>query len=305
MAYISLPEDLQVMRKRAREVRERVIADLDFYLEQFITNSQTNGLIIHRAATAEAAVQTVLDIANQHDAKLIAKSKTMIGEEIHLNRALEEVGMQVVETDLGEYIIQLRGEPPAHIITPAVHLSRDEVGKTFEEKLGIPFTNDVSALTEVARRALRQTFLQADIGISGVNFGVVESGTLCLVTNEGNGRMVTTLPPVHIALMGIERLVPTMDDLALMLYLLPRSATGQKLTVYTGLINGPRMDGEIDGSAERHLILVDNGRTELLGSVIKEVLYCIRCGACLNACPVFQEIGGHAYVGEGSLSRGY
>jgi L-lactate dehydrogenase complex protein LldF len=304
-AFNSLPENYQDMRKQAREVRGRVINNLEFYLQQFIINSEANGFIIHRAATAENAVRTLLDITNQHDAKLIAKSKTMIGEEIRLNQSLEKSGMQVVETDLGEYIIQLRGEPPAHIITPAVHLSREEVGKTFEEKLGTPFTDDVQTLTEFARSELRQTFLQADIGISGVNFGVVENGSICLVTNEGNGRMVTTLPPVHIGLMGIERLVPNMSDLALMLYLLPRSATGQKLTVYTNLIKNPRLDGEIDGSIERHLILVDNGRMKLRGSSIGESLFCIRCGACLNACPVFQTIGGHAYVGKDGQETPY
>jgi len=203
----------------------------------------------------------------------------------------------VVESDLGEYIIQLRGEPPAHIITPAVHLSRGQVGKTFHEKLNIPLTEDIPTLTSAARRILRQTFFESDIGISGVNFGIAENGGICLVTNEGNGRLVTTLPQVHIALMGIERLVPTMEDLALMLYLLPRSATGQKLSVYVNVIFSPRREGEIDGPDQRHLILVDNGRRALRNSTLVEVLNCIRCGACLNVCPVFQEIGGHAYVG--------
>jgi L-lactate dehydrogenase complex protein LldF len=255
-------------------------------------------MIVHRASDAEQAREIVLEIASQHDAELVAKSKTMVGEEIDINNALEAKGIRVVETDLGEYIVQLRGEPPAHIITPAVHLRRSEVAATFQEKLGVPYNENIQVMTEIAHRVLRETFLTADIGISGVNFGVAESGTLCVLTNEGNGRMVTTLPRVHIALMGIERMVRTMDDLALMLYLLPRSATGQKITVYTNLINGPRRPDEIDGPDERHLILIDNGRSVVQQSGLKEILNCIRCGACLNACPVFREIGGHAYVGR-------
>jgi L-lactate dehydrogenase complex protein LldF len=220
-----------------------------------------------------------------------------------LNHALEAAGIKVVETDLGEYIIQLRGERPAHIITPAVHLRRSDVSQTFTEKIGLPPTEDIQLMTAAARRVLRETFLTAHIGLSGVNFGVAETGTLCLVTNEGNGRMVTTVPPVHIAMMGIERLVPTLDDLALMLALLPRAATGQKLTVYTSLINRPRAHGDPDGAQQRHLILVDNGRSAMRASPLSEALLCIRCGACLNACPVFREIGGHAYVdGRGESS---
>jgi len=296
-AYATLPESFEVMRQRAHAVRAATIANLDHHLDTFITNAQDNGIIVHSAADASQALKIVLQIANQAKARLIVKSKTMVGEEIHINNALEADGFQVVETDLGEYIVQLRGEPPAHIITPAVHLSRAQVGQTFHEKLNLPLTDDVSTLTAAARQVLRQAFLDADIGISGVNFGVAQSGALCLLTNEGNGRMVTTLPKVHIALMGIERLAPTFDDLALMLALLPRSATGQKLTVYVSLIHGPRQSGEIDGPIERHLVLLDNGRQAMRDSWLEEMLYCIRCGACLNACPVFRELGGHAYVG--------
>jgi L-lactate dehydrogenase complex protein LldF len=295
-AFTSLPGQ-QALRQRAHEVRAEVIANLDRYLEQFIAQVQSNGMVVHHAADAFQAVQFVLDIAHQNGAKLIAKSKSMLSEEINLNHALEAAGLQVVETDLGEYIVQLRGERPSHIITPAVHLRRADVGKLFNEKLGMPLTDDVPTMTNVARQKLRQVFLNADIGLSGINFGVAQTGTLCILTNEGNGRMVTTLPPVHIALMGIERLVPALDDLALMLSLLPRSGTGQKITVYASLIHGPRRPGDPDGSRERHLILVDNGRNALRSSLLAEALYCIRCGACLNACPVFQEIGGHAYVG--------
>jgi L-lactate dehydrogenase complex protein LldF len=296
-AYASLPEDLEELRQRAHAVRSQTIVNLDQHLSQFIANAQANGFIVHRAANSAQAVQIVRQISREIEARLVVKSKSMVSEEIHLNSALEEDGIRVVETDLGEYIIQLRGEPPAHIITPAVHLVRREVGQTFQDKLGIPFSDDIPTLTQAARRLLRQDFLTADIGISGVNFGVVENGALCLLTNEGNGRMVTTLPDVHIALMGIERLVCTLEDLALMLYLLPRSATGQKLTVYTNLVYGPRRIGEIDGPRQRHIVLVDNGRSSLRASPLSDALFCIRCGACLNACPVFQEIGGHAYVG--------
>ena len=301
--YQTLPEDLQAMRQKAHDVRAKVIANLDRYLEEFIANAQRNGFIVHRAKTAAEAVQIVLQIARDHQAKRIAKSKSMISEEIELNPALQQAGLEVIETDLGEYIVQLRQEHPAHIITPAVHLTRQQVGELFHEKLAIPLTDDVPSLTATARRVLREIFLTADVGLSGVNFGVAENGLICLVTNEGNGRMVTTLPPVHIALMGIERLVPNLDDLALMLYLLPRSATGQKLTVYTSLIRAPGSDGE--GSRERHLVLLDNGRLGLKDSPLQEALYCIRCGACFNACPVFREIGGHGYIGASGRHTPY
>jgi len=306
-ALATLP-DPQARRQRAHAVRAEVVAHLDEYLERFIQKATEHGIQIHRAADSAEAVRIVLGIVDSTGAPhaspvLVAKSKSMISEEIELNHALERHGVRVVETDLGEYIVQLRGERPSHIITPAVHLRRQDVGQLFHEKLGIPYTDDIPTLTATARRLLRQVFLTADVGISGVNFGVAESGTLCVVTNEGNGRMCTTLPPVHIALMGMERLVPTLDDLALMLSLLPRSATGQKLSVYTSLLHGPRREGEPDGPHQRHLVIVDNGRSQLRRSELADALMCIRCGACLNACPVFREIGGHAYRGtDGSIA---
>jgi L-lactate dehydrogenase complex protein LldF len=299
-ASLSDPDEL---RKRAHAVRKQVIDHLDKYLEQFVSQARNNGMIVHQVADAEQAINTILKITTQPPARLIAKSKTMVSEEIGFNKALAEHGLEVIETDLGEFIVQLRGEPPSHIITPAVHLQRADVGRLFQEKLGLPYTEDISKMTDAARSKLRQIFLNADIGISGVNFGVADTGTLCLVTNEGNGRMVTTIPRLHIALMGIERIVPTLDDLSLMLSLLPRSATGQKLSVYTSLINSPRRMDDPDGPEERHIILVDNGRRATRGSGLREILYCIRCGACLNACPVFREIGGHAYINlEGKSS---
>lgn len=295
-AFSSLP-DAQEARFRAHVIRKDVIENLDRYLDQFTSQLSQNGIQVHRAEDAEQAIKIVSEIAKRNQVKLIAKSKTMVSEEIELNHALQRTGFRVVETDLGEYIVQIRNEVPSHIITPAVHLRRADVGKTFHDVLGIPYTEDVPTMTAAARANLREVFLHADMGISGVNFGIAQSGTLCVVTNEGNGRMVTTLPPIHVALMGIERLLPTLDDLALMLSLLPRSATGQKLSVYTNLINAPCRSGDPDGAHERHVILLDNGRSKIRHTVLAEILYCIRCGACLNACPVFREIGGHAYVG--------
>ena len=297
-AYHGLPENFASLRQKAHALRSDVIANLDRYLPAFIAKVEANGIIVHQARDAAEAREIVLKIAREHQARLISKSKTMMSEEIGLNPALEAAGYQVVETDLGEYIVQLRGEHPSHIITPAVHLRKEDVGVTFHEKLGIPLTDDIQTLTNTARAKLRQTFLDTDIGISGVNMGVVATGDLCIVTNEGNGRMVTSLPPVHIALMGVERLVPDLDALAVILTVLPRSATGQVSTVYTQLISKPRQAGEIDGAPERHLVLIDNGRTALRLTPLAEALNCIRCGACINACPVFREIGGYSYTSK-------
>jgi L-lactate dehydrogenase complex protein LldF len=295
-AFASLP-DHTGRRQRAHTIRAEVVKNLDKYLAEFIDNVEANGIQVHRAANAAAAIKIFLCIASSDKAHLVAKSKSMVSEEINFNHALEAAGLRPVETDLGEYIVQLRGERPSHIITPAVHLRRHEVGALFHEKLGIPYTEDIPTLTNTARKVLREVFLSADIGFSGVNFGVADTGTLCIVTNEGNGRMVTTIPPVHVALMGMERLLPNLDDLALFLSLLPRSATAQKLSVYTNLIHSPRRQEDPEGPLERHLIILDNGRSQLQASGLQESLLCIRCGACLNACPVFREIGGHAYVG--------
>jgi L-lactate dehydrogenase complex protein LldF len=291
LAIESLP-DWRERRQRAHAVRADVIDHLDEYLAQFIARNEENGVVVHRAKDAAEAIQITLNVARQTSAHLIAKSKSMVSEEIELNHALEKKGIKVIETDLGEYIVQLRHERPSHIITPAAHLRKEQVGELFHEKLGIPYTVDIPTLTATARKVLREVFLTADVGLSGINFGVAETGGICIITNEGNGRMVTTLPPVHIALMGMERIVPNLDDLALMLSLLPRSATGQKLTVYTQLLHKPFKD------QQRYIILLDNSRTRLRNSPLKESLYCIRCGACLNACPVFRELSGHAYIGS-------
>jgi L-lactate dehydrogenase complex protein LldF len=312
LAFESIP-DWRERRQRAHHIRAEVIDHLDEYLARFLARNEENGVIVHFAKDAAEAIQIVLEISkdlpqsHREDQKeirahqsasppaspiLIAKSKSMISEEIELNHALEKEGMRVVETDLGEFIVQLRHERPSHIITPAAHLRKEQVAQLFHEKLGIPYTEDIPALIAAARKTLREVFLTADIGISGVNFGVAETGAICLITNEGNGRMVTTLPPIHIALMGMERIVSNLDDLSLLLSLLPRSATGQKLTVYTQLLHKPFPDHQ------RHVIILDNGRSRVRSSPLKESLLCIRCGACLNACPVFRELGGHAYVGN-------
>ncbi|MEW5960661.1 MAG: LutB/LldF family L-lactate oxidation iron-sulfur protein [Chloroflexota bacterium] len=293
-SYASLP-DIEAVRDRARLMRRQTIANLDRYLDMLAENVERAGGVVHWAPDAAAARQIVLDIARQNGVKRIAKSKSMVTEEIHLNAALEAAGIEVIETDLGEYIAQLAHEAPSHIIVPVLHKTRQEIGRLFQEKLGVDYTGDPQALTRIARRVMRQVFLQADMGISGVNFGVASTGTLTIVTNEGNGRMVTSLPRLHVAVMGLERLVPTPDDLALILQLLARSATGQKLSVYTSLMTGPRRPGDSDGPEQLHLVLVDNGRSQILQSELAEILTCIRCGACLNACPVYKSIGGHAY----------
>lgn len=287
--------DPSLVREQARQIRLRSLEQLDELLLQFEAQLGAHGVWVHRAADGSEACRLVIDIARRHGGGTVVKAKSMVTEEIGLNHALEGAGLRAVETDLGEYLAQLRGEAPSHIITPVVHLRREDAAKTFERALGMPYTTDVEAMTRTVRRVLREEFLGAAVGVSGVNFGVAETGTLCLVTNEGNGRMTTTLPAVHIALMGIERLVPTLSDLAVMLRVLPRSATGQKLSSYVTLIHGPRARDDPDGPIERHLILVDNGRRSLRASPLAESLLCIRCGACLNACPVYREIGGHAY----------
>jgi L-lactate dehydrogenase complex protein LldF len=300
-AFGSLPQ-AEAVRERARAIRIETLARLDAYLEQFAANAERNGARVHWAADADEACAIVLSVVQAAtaglppgEAPLVAKGKSMVSEEIGLNHALERAGVRAVETDLGEFIVQLRGEAPSHLVTPAVHLRREDVSALFQDRLGMAPTLDVEAMTATARQALRKVFLDAHVGITGVNFGVAETGSLALVSNEGNGRMCATVPRVHVALMGIERLVPTQADLEVMLRVLPRSATGQKITSYVSLLSGPRRPGEPDGPEATHIVLVDNGRSRTLGSELAESLLCIRCGACLNACPVYREIGGHAY----------
>ena len=301
--FADLP-DAELVRDRGRAIRIDTLAHLDRYLEQFVANVEAHGGQVHWAADAAEAREIILRLARESAARrpdgrpgppIIAKGKSMVSEEIGLNHAFEAAGMTAIETDLGEFIVQLRGETPSHLITPAVHLRREDVSDLFHERFGMPPTLDVTQMTAVARTELRRAFFTADVGLSGVNFGVAETGTITLVTNEGNGRLCTSVPRVHVALMGIERLVPTLVDLEVMMRLLPRSATAQKLTSYVSMLNGPRRPDEPDGAEALHVVLLDNGRSRALGGDLAESLMCIRCGACLNVCPVFREIGGHAY----------
>ncbi len=293
-AVASFPE-MDTLRDRARLIRAYTLSKLDVFLAEFADNVAANGGSVFWAKNAAEANDYVVQLAGAKEVRQVVKSKSMVTEEIELNHGLEAAGVKVVESDLGEFIIQLAGEKPSHIIAPVLHKTRAQVGELFEEKLNARYTDDPSALNDIARAHLREIFLSADMGISGVNFGVAESGTLSLVTNEGNGRLSTTTPRIHVALMGMERLVPTLADLATMLPVLEISATGQRLTVYNNLITGPRRPDDPDGPEELHVVILDNGRSDTLGTEVAEILYCIRCGACLNICPVYRSIGGHAY----------
>jgi L-lactate dehydrogenase complex protein LldF len=291
-------QDPDAERDRAREIRSRTLRRLDEHLERFEAAVGDAGGHVHWALDAAAARDKVLVLARSRRVRRVVKSKSMLSEEVGLNHALEAAGIEVVESDLGEYIIQLAHETPSHIIAPAFHKTKEQVGRLLHETLGVPLTDDPAAMTRVARERLRDVYLSAGMGISGVNFGVAETGSLVIVTNEGNASLATSAPGVHVALMGIERLVATLDELGVMLRVLARSATGQKLSVYTDVITGPRRRGALadpDGPEELHVVLVDNGRSRVLGEPTAEILFCIRCGACLNACPVYGQIGGHAY----------
>jgi L-lactate dehydrogenase complex protein LldF len=285
------------LRAQARAIRARTLAHLDELLVRLAANVEAHGGAVCWAYDGAEARRYIADLIRARGVRTIVKSKSMASEEIHLNAALEQAGAEVVETDLGEYIIQLAGETPSHIIAPAIHKTREQVSDLFVRHLGVPPTDDVPTMTQTARVALRQRFLNADMGISGVNFGVADSGAVVVVENEGNARLTTSVPRIHVAIMGIERIVEHIEDLGVMLQVLARSATGQKLSVYTSIISGPARPGEPDGPEEFHLVLLDNGRSRMLGGNCAEALMCIRCGACLNVCPVYQSIGGHAYGG--------
>ncbi|MCW5849946.1 MAG: iron-sulfur cluster-binding protein [Anaerolineae bacterium] len=291
--------DAQAVRRAGRAARERAIAHLDETLDRLASNIEANGGHVHWAADAQEAGRIVLDICQQAGAKSVVKSKSMLSEEIGLNQVLETAGLKVVETDLGEWIIQLAGETPSHLIAPAVHKTKAQVAELFSQVIGrhVPPDAPIPELTRIAREQLRQAFLEAGVGISGVNFAIAETGTISLVTNEGNGRYVTGMPPVHIAVMGAEKVIGTWEEWTTTLKLLTRSATGQRISSYVTTVSGPRRPDDADGPDEFHLVIVDNGRSRLLGSTFRESMYCIRCGACLNACPVYREIGGHAYGG--------
>ncbi|HSO06233.1 MAG TPA: LutB/LldF family L-lactate oxidation iron-sulfur protein [Pelomicrobium sp.] len=287
--------NFEEIREAAAAIRDRTLANLDFYLEEFERNATARGAKVHWAATYEEATGIICDIAREHGVRKAIKSKSMVSEECALNDALEAAGVEVVETDLGEYILQLAKEPPSHIVAPVVHKNKDEVSDLFERVHARARKTDIAELTREAREMLRPHFLSADMGISGANFYCAETGSTLIVTNEGNGRMTTTLPRVHVAITGIEKVVPTLEDLATLLRLLPRSATGQSITNYVSITTGVRGDGDLDGPEHFHIVLVDGGRSRLLGTELQPMLRCIRCGACMNHCPVYQSVGGHAY----------
>ncbi len=283
-------------RDRARRIKDAASGRLDELLIELKQKLEANGCSVFVAADAAEARDYILKVAQQAGAKRVVKGKSMTTEEIDLNPALEQAGMKVVETDLGEYIVQLRRERPSHIITPAIHLSKEDIGQLFADRLGIEYSAEPEVLTAAARERLRSIFLDADLGITGVNFAIAETGTLVLIENEGNGRLTSTIPETFIALMGIEKVIPKLADLSHFLEILARTGTGQKLTTYTNFISGPRRDGELDGPRALHVVIMDNGRSAMLADpVMREALYCLRCGACLNVCPVYRRIGGHAY----------
>ena len=284
------------LRDQGRRIKWHVIENLDYYLELLAENVEKAGGHVFFAQDAKAASDYVVSVANSRGVEMVVKSKSMLSEEMGLNERLESEGIEPVETDLGEYIVQLAGDTPFHIIAPAIHKSREQVSELFAEKLGTGKIEDIEELTREARRQLREKFLAAGMGISGANFLVAESGTVTLVTNEGNGRMCTSMPKVHVAISGMEKVVPSLEDLGLFLRLLIRSATGQMLSSYVTTVTGPRRSEEEDGPEEFHLVIVDNGRSRMLADEhLREALLCLRCGACLNACPVYRKVGGHAY----------
>jgi len=294
-AYQRLPEG-EGLRLTAAAMRRHALDNLDTLLEELADKVRRRGGHVHFAVDAAEARRYCLEVAARHKVKLVVKGKSMLTEEIGLNEALEGAGIETVETDLGEYIVQIAGDRPSHIIAPAIHLTRDQIGALFAEKLGEGYTDDPPSLTAMARRALRKKFLAADMGISGGNLACAETGHLALVSNEGNIRMATTLPRVHVAVMGMERIAASLRDHGVLLRLLTRAAANQNISTYVSYIGGPRQPGEPDGPEEFHLVIVDNGRSRILADPeFREVLQCIRCGGCLNVCPVYAKIGGHSY----------
>jgi L-lactate dehydrogenase complex protein LldF len=283
-------EPWQQWRQTAHEIKKYALANLDKLLVELERNLTEKGFEVLWAADAEEANRLVIEIAQKHDVKNVVKGKTMVSEEMELNHRLAEVGIRAIETDLGEYLVQLAGQRPTHIVTPALHMSAEDVGRLFADKLGEPYTAEHRALTDIARRHLREEYLKADMGVSGVNFSIAETGTLVYIENEGNGGLSTAVPPIHVALMGIEKVIPSIEHLPVFLNLLGRSGTAQKLTTYTHMLHGPPPGRKV------YVIIVDNGRTNVLADPhTRSALGCIRCGACLNHCPVYRRAGGWAY----------
>ncbi|MDR7244716.1 LutB/LldF family L-lactate oxidation iron-sulfur protein [Priestia megaterium] len=289
-------------RALGEEIRQHTLENLDYYLEQLTDNVAKRGGHVFFAQTAEEANEYIKNVARKKQAKKVVKSKSMVTEEIHMNAALEELGCEVIETDLGEYILQVDDhDPPSHIVAPALHKNKEQIRDVFRERLSYKKTEKPEELALHAREMLRKEFLSADIGITGCNFAIAESGSISLVTNEGNARLTTALPKTQITVMGMERIVPTFEEFEVLVSLLTRSAVGQRLTSYVTALTGPRLPGEVDGPEEFHLVIVDNGRSAILGTEFQSVLQCIRCAACVNVCPVYRHIGGHSY---GSIYSG-
>jgi L-lactate dehydrogenase complex protein LldF len=288
--------DFEATRSAAVERRDRAISRLDLYLELFEKNATATGATVLYAESAAEASELVVQIARRHEAKTVTKSKSMVSEEMALNEALRAAGVEPVETDLGEYILQINNnEAPSHIIAPVIHKDKEEISELFAKVHQKPPLSDISQLTREAREQLRPKFLRADMGVTGGNFVIAETGSVALVTNEGNEGMCTIMPKVHVVVTGIEKVLPTLEDFATIARLLTRSATGQSISNYISLLTGTRVEGEPDGPDHLYFVLVDGGRSSLLGSEFQEMLRCIRCGACMNHCPVYQKIGGHAY----------
>ena len=296
VAAIDSMPDWEQLRQQGHDIKRRALDHLPWALEEFEKNLTARGGQVHFCEDGASARDTVLSIVRSHGATRVTKSKSMATEEIGLNPCLEEAGVRVVEGDLGEYIVQLAGEAPSHIISPAIHKSREEISRLLNEHIDCPLDADIPDMTRAARRALRDDFLGAEVGISGVNFAVAQSGTVVIVENEGNARMSTTIPKVHIAVVGIEKVVPRLEDLSVLLRILCRSATGQRISSYVSFISGPRTAVEAEGPEELHVVFLDAGRSRLWADPkTRASLHCIRCGACLNFCPVYERVGGHAY----------
>ncbi|EOY5958028.1 TPA: iron-sulfur cluster-binding protein [Escherichia coli] len=282
-------------RDRAAQIRDHVLSNLDAYLYQLSEKVTQNGGHVYFARTKEDATRYILQVAQRKNARKVVKSKSMVTEEIGVNHVLQDAGIQVIETDLGEYILQLDQDPPSHVVVPAIHKDRHQIRRVLHERLGYEGPETPEAMTLFIRQKIREDFLSAEIGITGCNFAVAETGSVCLVTNEGNARMCTTLPKTHIAVVGMERIAPTFAEVDVLITMLARSAVGARLTGYNTWLTGPREAGHVDGPEEFHLVIVDNGRSEVLASEFRDVLRCIRCGACMNTCPAYRHIGGHGY----------
>ena len=289
--------DREAMREGARGIKAKTFSNLDGYLSELEDSVVRVGGRVHWASDGAEAREIILRVAREHGVERIVKSKSMTTEEIHLNGALEEAGFEVSETDFGEFLLQLADERPSHLVAPVLHKTRERIRALLVEKLERDIPDDPEAMAAIAREVIRERFRNADMGITGVNFAIAETGTIVLVSNEGNARLTTTAPRVHLALMGIEKVIPKFEDLGIFLKLLARSATGQAMSVYTTLITGPQEGGQVNGPEAFHLVVLDNGRSRILGGPFQESLFCIRCGACLNTCPVYRKVGGHAYGG--------